>query len=52
MPSPAIASSEDMDFCESSERPAFSFQDFARITYTFWKPITLPIDVKIDVPLR
>ena len=38
----------ETDCNESADRP-YTLADYASLKYTFWKPITLPIDVTVDL---
>ena len=45
---PVISSSEPGGVDEST----LELKDYARITYTFWKPIEVPIDLTMEIPAK
>jgi hypothetical protein len=39
-------------FFPEEEDREIGLSDVKRINYTFWKPITIPIDLTVDVPAK
>lgn len=37
---------------EPIEFEPYTWADFSRLTYTFWKPIVIPIDLTVDVAVK
>ena len=48
----AAASKDPLFWEDPGEERSLAVEDLARITYTFWKPVEIPIDVTVTVTAK